>query len=86
MVRKLPLTTVVIVKCSMMLMWAVVVLIIVTFLFSVVFLDATLQYVSDASPGNELVDGMNMYFRALCMTMITLFMAVSGEGLTGGMS
>jgi len=78
LVRKLRLMTVAIINCSMMLMWAVVVLIIVTFLFSVILLNATAQYVSDASPGNEYVDGIKIYFSSLFMTMVTLFMAVAG--------
>jgi len=78
LVRKLRLMTVAIVNCSMMLMWAVVVLIIVTFLFSVVFVSSASQYISDASVGDEYVDGMKTYFGSLFMTMVTLFMAVTG--------
>jgi len=78
LVRKLRLMTVAIINCSMMLMWAVLVLLLVTFLFSVVFLGATAQYVTEAVPGNEYVDDMNTYFHSLFMTMITLFMAVTG--------
>jgi len=78
LVRKLRVMTVAIINCSMMLMWAVLALLIVTFLFSVVFLNATSQYVSDATPGDELVDDMKTYFGSLFMTMVTLFMAVAG--------
>eukprot|EP00450_Noctiluca_scintillans_P009222 CAMPEP_0194497182 /NCGR_PEP_ID=MMETSP0253-20130528/14207_1 /TAXON_ID=2966 /ORGANISM="Noctiluca scintillans" /LENGTH=290 /DNA_ID=CAMNT_0039338661 /DNA_START=124 /DNA_END=994 /DNA_ORIENTATION=+ len=62
----------------MMLMWAVLVLLLVTFLFSIIFLNATSQYVSDASRGNEHVDSIKTYFGSLFMTMVTLFMAVAG--------
>merc|ERR1712136_167284 len=78
LVRKLRLMTVAIINCSMMLMWAVLALLLVTFLFSVVFLNATSQYVSDAQIGNEYVDDMQTYFASLFMTMVTLFMAVAG--------
>jgi len=78
LVRKLRLMTVAIVNCSMMLMWAVLALLLVTFLFAVVFLNATSQYVSDATSRNEYVDDMRTYFGSLFMTMVTLFMAVSG--------
>jgi len=78
LVRKLRVMTVAIINCSMMLMWAVLVLLLVTFLFSVVFVNAVSQYVSDASPGNEYVDDMTTYFGSLFMTMVTLFMAVAG--------
>merc|ERR1712136_573301 len=78
LVRKLRLMTVAIINCSMMLMWAVLALLLVTFLFSVVFLNAISQYVVDALPGNEYVDDMQTYFASLFMTMVTLFMAVAG--------
>jgi len=78
LVRKLRLMTVAIVNCGMMLMWAVLVLLIVIFLFSVVFLNALSQYIADAPVGNEYVDDMLVFFSSLLMTMVTLFMAVAG--------
>ena len=70
--------TVAIINCSMMLMWAVLVLVIVIFLFSVVFLNATSQYVSDAGTVDSNIDEIEVYFGSLFMTMVTLFMAVAG--------
>jgi len=78
LVRKLRVVTVAIINCSSMLMWAVLVLVLVTFLFSVVFLNAVAQHISDAPLDDPYVDGMREYFYSLPMTMLTLFMAVAG--------
>merc|ERR1712209_355730 len=59
-------------------MWAMLILFIVTFLFSVVFLNAASQYIADATSGNLFVEEMRVYFSSLFMTMLTLFMAVAG--------
>jgi len=78
LVRKLRVMTLAIVNCSMMLMWAVLILVLVTFLFSIIFLNATSQYVSDALPEDVNIDGIREFFGSLSMTMLTLFMAVAG--------
>lgn len=77
-VRKLRLVTVAIVNCGMMLVWAVLVLLIVTFLFSVIFINAASQYVADASDRDLFVAEFKEYFGSLFMTMVTLFMSVAG--------
>jgi len=78
LIRKLRVMTMAIVNCSMMLMWAVLILMIFIFLFSVVFLSAAAQYVSDAMSDDSYVEDMRVFFGSLLMTMITLFMAVAG--------
>jgi len=77
-IPKLRAMTLAIVNCSMMLLWAVVVLTILVFLFSIVFMNATAQYISDARPGDEYVEDMKVFFGSLFMTMLSLFMVVSG--------
>jgi len=78
LVRKLRVLTLAIVNCSSMLMWAVLVLILVMFLFSVVFLTAVSSYIGDAGPTDVFVNDLKIYFSSLPMTMLTLFMSVSG--------
>lgn len=70
--------TVAIINCSAMLLWGVLVLILVMFSFSVVFLNAVSQYISDASSDDSDVDNMKTFFGSLPMACMTLFMAVSG--------
>lgn len=78
LVSKLRMLILAIVHCSSMLTWAVLVLLAVKFLFSVVFLDAVAQYVINAAEGDPNVPGMKEYFGSLWMSMLTLFMVVSG--------
>jgi len=54
------------------------VLLIVTFLFSVIFINAASQYVADASDSDLYVGEFKEYFGSLFMTMVTLFMSVAG--------
>jgi len=78
LIRKLRFITLAIVNCSTTLMWAVLVLVLVTFVFSILFLNASAQYIADAE-GNDLhVEEMRVFFGSLFMTMLTLFMAVAG--------
>uniref|UniRef100_A0A7S1F886 EF-hand domain-containing protein n=1 Tax=Noctiluca scintillans TaxID=2966 RepID=A0A7S1F886_NOCSC len=78
LVPKLRVMTLAIVNCSTMLMWAVVIVILLVFLFSIVFLHGASQYISGAGEGDIYAEDMRMFFGSLSMTMLTLFMAVSG--------
>lgn len=78
LVSKLRMLTLAVVHCRTMLMWAVVVLLAVKFLFSVILLTAVSQYISDASDSDRNVDQMKEFFGSWSMTMLTLFMVVSG--------
>jgi len=78
LVPKLRLMTLAIVNCSAMLMWAVVVVVLLVFIFSIVFLHGAVQYISSAGDGDAYAEEMVMFFGSLSMAMLTLFMAVSG--------
>jgi len=78
LVSKLRMLVLALVHCKTMLMWAVLVLVLVKFLFAVVFLNAVSQYIEDAPASDPYVDGMKEFFGSLLMTMLTLFMTVSG--------
>jgi len=70
--------SVAIMNCSTMLMWAVTILFLVMFSFSVVFINAASQYISDAGESDENIDNMKLFFGSLPMAILTLFMAVAG--------
>lgn len=76
--RKLRVMTLAIMNCSIMLCWAITILMLVTFLFAVVFLSFASQYVFDAGPDDPHVDDLRRYFGSLFLTMVTLFMTVTG--------
>lgn len=76
--HKLHAMTLAIVRCWHMLSCAVLIILLITYLFSVIFLTAVSQYMNDASSGDLYVDDMRTYFSSLFMTMLTLFMSVSG--------
>jgi len=76
--HKLHAMTLAIVRCRLMLMCAVFVLLMFMFLFSIMFTNAVASYVEEAEAGNEHVDEMRLFFGSLPMTMLTLFMTVSG--------
>lgn len=63
---------------SSMLLWAMMVLLLVVYLFAMVFVDAVALYIMHASETNVFVDDMKLFFGSLPKTMLTLFMAVSG--------
>lgn len=77
-VRKLRVITLAIINSRTMFMWAVVVLLLVLYLFSVIFLYAVSQYIADAAPDDIIVEDLTVFFDSLEMTMLTLFMSVSG--------
>ena len=59
-------------------MWSVVVLILEMFLFSIIFLNGIVQFIADAPPDSTDVERMKEFFGSLPMTILTLFMSVSG--------
>ena len=65
-------------RCRNMLLCAISVLVLITFLFSVLFLSAMSQYIAGAGTDDIFVDDMKTYFGSTLMTMLTLFMTVSG--------
>jgi len=78
LIRRLRMLSVAIMNCSTMLMWAVTILFLVMFSFSVVFINAASQYISDAGESDENIDNMKLFFGSLPMAILTLFMAVAG--------
>lgn len=65
-------------RCGSMLISAVVFLWLMMFVFSIVFSSAVAAYISDADYGNTHVAQMQTFFGSLLMTMLTLFMTISG--------
>lgn len=59
-------------------MWATLVLLIDLFLFAVVFINGASLYIALAANSDPYVDDMKVFFGSLPMTMLTLFMAVTG--------
>lgn len=78
LVSRLRLLTLAIVHCKTMLMWAVLLLGMVMFFFSIIFLSAVAGYIDEADKTDEHIDSMRVFFGSLSMTMLTLFMAVAG--------
>lgn len=78
LVRKLRIMMMAIFSSRVMLMWSVIVLILEMFLFSIIFLSGVVQYIADAPPNNTDVENMKVFFGSLPMTILTLFMSVSG--------
>lgn len=78
LVRKLRIMMMAILSSRTMLMWSVVVLILEMFLFSIIFLNGIVQFIADAPPDSTDVERMKEFFGSLPMTILTLFMSVSG--------
>ena len=78
LVSKLRMLTIALIHCQAMMVWAIVVLLLVIFLFAVIFLNAVSQYISAASPNDPNVEGLEVFFGSIWMTMLTLFMSVAG--------
>lgn len=78
MVRKLRMMTLAIVNSRTMFLWAVIVLLLMMYLFSVIFLNVVSQYIDDAASEDTNVEELRVFFHSLQMTMLTLFMAVTG--------
>jgi len=65
-------------RCRTMLICAVVCLLLLVFVFAIIFAGAVANYISDADDADVYVDSMQIYFSSLPMTMLTLFMSISG--------
>lgn len=65
-------------RCRTMLICAVLCLCLVVFVFSIIFNSAVAAYISDTHYDDGRVDDMETFFGSLSMTMLTLFMTVSG--------
>jgi len=78
LLSKLRVLTLAVTQCYSMLVWAVLVLLVIKFLFAVVFLHAVAEYIRDAPEFDPNVEEMKYYFGSLSMTMLTLFMSVTG--------
>jgi len=60
------------------LMWGVLVMFLLMYVFSIIFLQAISEYVRDAVAEDTNVASLRMYFNSLPMSMLSLFMAVTG--------
>jgi len=78
LIRRLRVMSLAIMNSRMMLIWAILVLFFVVFLFAVVFLNAVATYINDAGESDPHVPEMKVFFSSLSMTMLSLFMAISG--------
>jgi len=76
--RKLRTILLAMLNFNAMLFWAFVVLLMTVYLFSVTFLNIAALRIYEASDGDPLVEELMTYFPSLPMTMLTLFMSVSG--------
>lgn len=77
---KIKLLTLAVAHCGTMLLWAVLYLVMVLFFFAVIFLNAFSTHLNEGSPSavDSNMDNLRLYFGSLPMTMLTLFMVVSG--------
>merc|ERR1712136_106641 len=65
-------------NCSMMLVWAVAFLVLLVFLFSIMLIDAASQYISEHGQNAEHLYALQDFYGTLSMTMLTLFMSLTG--------
>jgi len=65
-------------NCLIFMFWAMVVLLVVIFLFAILFLMGISSYVSDSSMGDTTVESFRVFFHSLPMAMLTLWMSCSG--------
>jgi len=77
-VRSLRLMMLAIVKSVVPFIWAVLILLIVIFVFSVVFVHGVAEYVSTAPREDPLIDEIRVYLGSMAMTLLTMFMSISG--------
>lgn len=76
--RKLRILLMAVTNCLMFMMWAIVVLLVVIFLFSILFLMGVISFVNDAPLGDPTVESVRVFFHSLSMSMLTLWMSCSG--------
>ena len=60
------------------LLWAGLVLVILMFFFGVIFLNGAADYTAEASMGDQNVVQFKLFFSHLPMTLLTLFMCITG--------
>lgn len=60
------------------LLWAMVILALVMFLFAVFFMQGVAEYVSSKEEADLLTEDLRSFFGTLLMTLLTLFMCVTG--------
>jgi len=76
--RHLRLMTLALVHSAVKVMWAVLLIMVVTYLFSIIFLQGVSIYISEASFGDSQVPDLLEFFGSLQMAILTLFMSISG--------
>ena len=76
--RKLRLLLLAMLDSILAVFWAVSALLLITFVFAVLFLQGAAQYLAQASPADSHFTLMATFFCALPMTLLTLWMCVSG--------
>merc|ERR1712136_450129 len=76
--RKLRTILLAVMNSNTMLLWAFVVLLMTVYLFAMIFLNIAALHIYESSDGDPFVDELRTYFSSLPMTMLTLFMSVSG--------
>ena len=77
-VRHLRLMLIAIMECAVPLLWAVVLLFFLMFVFSVIFMQGVTNFIREAGPNDVIVERLLVYFNGLTMTLLTLFMSISG--------
>jgi len=63
---------------SASLLWAILMLLASIFFFALIFVNAVATYISTASVSDSEAEVLRLYFSSLPMTLLTLFMAMSG--------
>ena len=58
--------------------WAVIILLMFVFIFSVIFVDGVATHISDAVTGDPDVDQLRTFFGSMSMALLTLLMSVLG--------
>lgn len=76
--RKMRLMLLAMLDSIQALVWAITLLLFVMFLFAVLFLQAATQHFMDAAPGDYNATVFSTFFSSLPMTLLTLWMIVTG--------
>jgi len=77
-IPKLNAMTAAIASSGVMFLWAVLVLSVTVFLFSLAFVNGSAQYLSDAAYADPNVEDVRRFFGSLPMTMLSLLMVILG--------
>lgn len=76
--RNLRLMLLAVIESSVPLLWAFLILSFLIFMFAVIFQEAVASYIVRARSDDQFVSHMQLFFSSMPMTMLTLFMAISG--------